>query len=119
MLRRDERAIRLLEPCRPDYARRARPDSGHVYIIVVLTSACPSWWAEPRISTDSGRREDKLPDPIARCMGIFSIERERQNNAAKAIGEITFVLPLHVHQMHAKRCLDPFRQHRPPILLSI
>ena len=52
-------------------------------------------------------------------MGIFSIERERQDNAAKAIGEITFVLPLHVQQMHAKRCLDPFRQHRPPILLSL
>jgi hypothetical protein len=83
-----------------------------------LMKVIPGRRSESRIATDARRREHELPSPLCRSVGIFAIQRKRQNDPSESVGEIPFMLPFDVLQIGPEPLLDGYRQHRHPILLT-
>src|SRR5437016_2080382 len=59
--------------------------------------------ARSRMNGNARRRKNVLPSPFARSIGRLAAQRERQMDAAKAIGEVLLVLRFGPHKVSLQR----------------
>ena len=107
----------MTKTVRADVLRQAR--LSHRLLDDRLVQVIPRRWTPLRVAADSRRGKHKPPRPVRRRLRILAIEREQQDDASHAVGQIALMLSLDLAQVCLQPLPDRRGEHRAAVFLFL